>query len=90
MQFFFKSKPISVGVSTDDRLNYIAYIIGKVIKYPKLSQLHGLCQFYFNRVVCRDRKLPLAPSYENNQRVFVCLLFFLESKTRQLNFEGCD
>ena len=31
MQFHVKSKPISVGVSINDRLNYIAYIIGKGI-----------------------------------------------------------
>ena len=29
----YQSKPISVGVSINDRLNYIAYIIGKRIKY---------------------------------------------------------
>ena len=33
MQFYIRSKPISVGISINDRLNYIAYIIGKVIKY---------------------------------------------------------
>ena len=49
MQFYIKSKPISVRVSINDRLNYIAYVIGKGIKCPNLSPFHGLWQFYFNR-----------------------------------------
>ena len=56
MQFYIRSKPISVGFSINDRLNYIAlYIIGKGIKYPNLSPFHGLWQFYFNRGLQRQK-----------------------------------
>ena len=39
MQIYIKSKPISAGVSFNDRLNYIAYIVGKGIKCPKLMAI---------------------------------------------------
>ena len=55
MQFYIKSKPISLGVSINDRLNYIAYIIGKGIKYPNLTPFHGLWQFYFFRGLQRQK-----------------------------------
>ena len=85
MQFYIKSKPISVGVSVNDRLNYIAYILGKDIKYPDLSPFHGLWQLYFNRVLFHH------PSKKRLTDFFVCFnTIFLESKTHQLNFEGLD
>ena len=37
VKFYIKSEPVSVGVSFNDRLNYIAYIVGKRIKYPNLK-----------------------------------------------------
>ena len=39
--------------------------------------------------VCRDRKLPHAPSRKKAVNGFLCLLIvFLKNKTHQLSFEG--
>ena len=88
MQFYIKSKPNFVGVSINDRLNYIAYVIGKGIKYPNLSAFDGLGSF-IPVGVCRNRKLPHTPSCKKTVNRFLCLLIvFLKNKTHQLNFEG--
>ena len=90
MQFYIKSKPISVGVSINGRLNYITYIIGKGIKYPSLSPFHGLWQLYFNRGL-QSQKTATCTILQKIINRFLCLLIvFLESKTHQLNFEGRD
>ena len=87
MQFYIKSNPISVGVSINDRLNHIAYIIGKGIN--TLTKSIPWTGSFISIEVCRDRKLPLAPSCKKTVNGFLCLLIvFLESKTHQLNFEG--
>ena len=89
MQFYIKSKPISVGVSINDRLNYIAYIIGKGIKYPNLSPFHGLWQFYFSRGLQRQKTATCTILQKKAVNGFLCLLIvFLKNKTHQLNFEG--
>ena len=73
VQFYIKSKPIFVGVSINDCLNYIAYIIRKGIKYPDLSpflqrQKTATCTILQKKII---------------NGVFVCLLFFL--KVRHIN-----
>ena len=80
MQFYIRSKPISVGVSINDRLNYIAYIIGKGIKYLYLSPFHGLWQFYLNRGLQRQKTATCTILQKQLTGFFVCLLFFLKVK----------
>ena len=89
MQFYIKSKPISVGFSVSDRLNYITYIVGKGIKYPKLKSVRWtFAEFYFNRGLQRRYSGSCTILQKNG---FVCLLIvFLKSETHQLNFEGRD
>ena len=82
MQFHIRSKPIAVGVSINDRLNCVAYIIGKGIKYPNLSPFHGLWQFYLNsyRGLQRQKTATCTILQKQLTGFFVCLLFFLKVK----------
>ena len=81
MTVYIRSKPISVGVSIIDRLNYIAYIIGKGIKYLHASPFHGLWQFYLNIDLQRQKTATCTILQKQLTGFFVCLFFFLKSKT---------
>ena len=83
MQFYLKSKPISFGVSVNDRLKYITYIIRKGIKYSNLKSVPWTsAEFHFDR--------GLQGPYTSTCTILQRMIFFLKSKEHQVSFEGRD